>query len=132
LLHDCILIIIAVNLYVMYNRILKSLNPDDWNFTLMWSSLAIPFFQPYMTGSNKAGWDHVVDKSSWPTLLLLCISFWALYWVRWKAVMAYGMRLHFYSLISSMIPKNVCILVKWTSMLVMLLRLFYTFINGIL
>jgi hypothetical protein len=35
LLHDCILIIIAVNLYIMYNRILKSLNPDVWNFTLM-------------------------------------------------------------------------------------------------
>jgi len=26
--------------------------------------------------------------------------------------MAYGMRLHFYSFVSSMIPKSVCILVK--------------------
>jgi len=112
-----VLIIIAVNLYVMYNRILKSLNPDVWNFTLMWSPLAIPFFQHFMTGSSKSGWDHVVDKSALPTLLLLCISFWVLlgpviYWVTSKAVMTYGMKLFFNSLVSFMIPKSVFILVK--------------------
>ena len=140
-----ILIIIAVNLYIMYNRILKSLNPDVWNFTLMWSPLAIPFFQHFMTGPSKSGWDHVVDKFALPTLLLLCISFWALlgsvmYWVRLKAVM--GCRglwneTVFNSLISFIIPKSVCILVKkklpclfcFWGYFILLLMVFYKFLE---
>ena len=121
----------------MYNRISKSVNPNVWNFALLWSPLAIPFFQPFVTGSNKSGWDHVVDKSAWPTVLLLCSSLWPLlgsvmYWVRWKAVMVYGMRLSFYSLISFMLLKSVCVFRKnKLPCLLCFWGYFITFINGI-
>ena len=39
---------------------------DVQNFSLLWSPIVPQLFPPFMTGSDKLGWDHMAGESASP------------------------------------------------------------------
>jgi len=87
--------------------------------------ILVSFFQPFVTGSDESGWNHVTDKSAYPTLTLLRSSFTAqpssaLRQVWLTAFVLHGLRLSFSHELYCMIPTSdtvinllLCKFVQW-------------------
>ena len=58
----------------MYSLVTNIVNLDVQDFELLWSSIFMPLFQPFVSGSSEFGWENMISQLPFPSLAVVQTS----------------------------------------------------------